>query len=186
MPSGLECCTGSRECNTRGHESLWCLIREHFARGRECCIGACRQWPVAPAGAGMERRPPTLSPTATRRMGHPSDFLASWRSSGQGKRPQVAAFRGEKNFLSPYFQNTKPSEVYCQIWRGILAWKSFCISDCYFRQGERGWTGFPQKGLQLDKPQTWAQSDKRFISCLRECAGPLRSTDMSRCRFVRR
>jgi hypothetical protein len=54
-------------------------------------------------------------------------------------------------FLSPYFQNTKSRGIYCQISRGILACKWSCISVCYFRQGGRALTRFPQKGRKCDK-----------------------------------
>jgi hypothetical protein len=118
-----------------------CLIREHFARRRECCTGArkrkleadCRPLPIG----GWP--------------GWPLLCCASRVSAKRKSRSWRLPWKG-KTFLSPYFQNTKSGGIYCQVFAGILAWKWFCINICYFRQGARGLTGFPQKDEEARVP----------------------------------
>jgi hypothetical protein len=118
-----------RECSTRGREGLRCLIPEHFAWGRECCIEGGKPRADGREGGARHR----LS-----KIERPRRSLEKKKAARSGRQ------WGRKNFFTPYFQNTKSEQVYCQICAGILAWKLFCISGRYFRKGGRGLTRFPE------------------------------------------
>jgi hypothetical protein len=47
-------------------------------------------------------------------------------------------------FFTLYLQYGRFGRISCQVFAGILAWKCFCISGCYFGLSATGLTRFPQ------------------------------------------